>query len=91
MLQIAIAILNVFNLQIPFVPATPLSTNWLFRKPVLGVVLPHLPGEIFRATFSHFQSILVSVPLIFRQFVNFSRFFPHFQSTLVNFSRFESV
>ena len=47
----------------------------------LGVVSPHLPGEIFRAIFSHFQSLLV----------NFSRLFPRSQSFLVNFNRFSLV
>ena len=48
-----------------------------FRPLLLGVVSPHLLGEIF----PRFQSVLV----------NFSLFFPRFQSGLVNFSQFQSV
>ena len=51
----------------------------------LGVVSPHLPGEIFPSFsvgfsrfFPRFQSVLV----------NFSRLFPRFQSILVSFSQF---
>ena len=54
----------------------------------LGVVSPHLPGEIFRAI----SVIFSQCESIFRSFsVNFSRFFPRFLSVLVNFSQFQSA
>ena len=54
----------------------------------MGVVLPHLPGEMLRA-------VLVSFSQCFPRFqsalVNFSRFFPLSRSILVNFSELQSV
>ena len=49
----------------------------ILRGDPLGVVSPHLPGEILRV-------VLVD-------FSRFSRVFPRFQSILVNFSRFSLV
>ena len=43
----------------------------------LGVVSPHLPGEILRAVFVNFSR---SFPRFHSALVNFNRFFPQFQS-----------
>ena len=54
--------------------ATKYSLNF-----ILGVVLPHLLGEIFRAVFSQFCSLLVEFSRFFlHSFGNFSQFSPNF-------------
>ena len=54
----------------------------------LGVVSPHLPGEIFRANLVNFSRFF---PRLQSFLVNFSRFFPRLHSVLVNLSQFQSV
>ena len=68
------------------------SQSW--KSPTLGVVFPHLPGEIFRAI----QSILVKCSRFFlvllEDLVNFHQIslnFSQLQSISVNFSQFQSI
>ena len=59
-----------------------LATSRLLLYPLiqlLGVVLPHLPGKIFRAVFSH---LIILEALVRRSL---------FQSILVSFSQLQSV
>ena len=64
-------------------PSIPFYELYVFPSPEftpLGVVLPHLPGEIFRpffVNFSHFSLILLEVQSVFTRF----------QSLLVKFSQ----
>ena len=51
----------------------------------LGVVSPHLPGEILRAVLVKFGQFFPSFSVSFSQFKSFSLIFSQFQSVLVNF------
>ena len=61
------------------------------KHQLLGVVLLHLPGELFRAVFSQFWSIFADFSLSFSQFSSTLVSFSQFSSTLVSFSQFYSI